>query len=298
MRRLCIALVVVSSAFPISSPTKSRSTTALQSTVAAHVANLSKRFEELLQPTPVERQLTEACMKNCADAGPQVSQESAMAGLQRDNAMNEVAAQIHSEIDRYIARAVQPSHLARKVLSERLSPIPGSTTDKLPSVFVVQGDPARLIIGYTLFKGTFMGERATSVTVRAYTPQEGTFRLKAATGQDMDGYARLSFVRLHSPVPDEFDALLSGQLTGANGPNNRMRLYRYNGTQFRTLWAQKMHGVVLRSALPMAASPSMVFITTRKSDGMTHTSYLRTESIAFRLEAELLGNSDAVRRHN
>jgi hypothetical protein len=41
---------------------------------------------------------------------------------------------------------------------------------------------------------------------------------------------------LHSPVSSELWLLFSGQMTWANGPNVRMRIYAYDGARFRPIW--------------------------------------------------------------
>jgi hypothetical protein len=81
-----------------------------------------------------------------------------------------------------------------------------------------------------------MGPQATSVTIRAYNGTTRRFQLADSTGGDMEGYGDISVRELHSPVPDEKWLLVWGQMTGANGPNVRMRVYAYDGETFRTMW--------------------------------------------------------------
>jgi hypothetical protein len=50
----------------------------------------------------------------------------------------------------------------------------------------------------------------------------------------LDSSGAISVVNLRSPRETWF--LLSGNLTGANGPNNRMRLYAHEGHEFQTVW--------------------------------------------------------------
>jgi hypothetical protein len=230
---ILIALLTVS-AF---SQTKDRSAE-LESNAAARVASLFKRFGRLLEPTAVEQQLAEACKASCAQAGRQVQEGSARAGAERVKAMNAVASQIHREIDLYIARAVHPSHVDPRDVTRHLKQILGSSEDETPSAFVINGgDGPSLIVAYNLLKGGLMGVGGTSVTLRAYVARQGAFRLVAAAGEEMDGYAGISFIKLHSPGTNELWLLLSGILTGANGHNYRMRLYAYSQAEFRTMWA-------------------------------------------------------------
>jgi hypothetical protein len=87
-----------------------------------------------------------------------------------------------------------------------------------------------------------MGPGATSVTVRLYAADHGGFRLRSAAGREMDGYASPSLIRLHSPIPGQIWVLLSGFMTGANGPSNEIRVYVYDGTKFRSMWADDQWG--------------------------------------------------------
>ena len=237
MKRLPIVLIALLTVLAFSQ-TKDRSATELESETEARVASLFKRFGELLQPTAVERQLTEACKTDCAKAGPQPQDASARAAAEGLKAMNAVASQIHAQIDTYIARAVHPSHVDPREVTRHLKQILGSAEDDLPSAFVINGDNGpSLIVAYNLLKGGLMGVGGTSVTLRAYVARQGAFRLVAATGKDMDGYVGVSFIKLNSTGPNELWLLLSGLLSGANGHNNRMRLYSYAQAEFRTVWA-------------------------------------------------------------
>lgn len=237
MKRMSIIAIAL---LPLSGFSQSKDSAAanLEFTAAAHVAVLFKQFGDLLQPIPIEQQWKEACAKNCAAAEPGVREGNTRAEFQRDNAMNAVVAQIHSEIDGYIGRAVPPRHVNPTVLEHSLKRILGEATDKSPSVSVIDRDGSpSLIVVYPLYKGTLMGPGATSVVARAYTVKQNAFRLTAVTGDDMDGYGGLSVVKLHSPVPHELWLLVSGGFTGANGPNIRMRLYAYGQGKFRMVWA-------------------------------------------------------------
>jgi hypothetical protein len=212
--------------------------TEIESPFANRVANLNKKFAELLQPPAIEKQWRDCPQKaNCANA-TQMREQIEREWAERLKAINAVASQIRNEIDAYVARAVDANRLDSAAVAQSLERILGGPPDERPSAFVLDLDHAQsLIIAYTVFKGTLMGTDGTSVTLRAYTPSRGTLRLVAATGDDMDGYAGVSVLELHSPVPHEMWLLLSGYMTGANGPNNRMRVYAYDGSKFRIMWA-------------------------------------------------------------
>jgi hypothetical protein len=80
------------------------------------------------------------------------------------------------------------------------------------------------------------GPGGTSVTLRMFVDRQGRWVAAGATGSDMDGYDFVTVTELRSPLPQERWFLLSGQLTGANGPNTRMRIYAHDGRRFRTVW--------------------------------------------------------------
>ena len=93
-----------------------------------------------------------------------------------------------------------------------------------------------MIVAYNQHKGRLMGERSTSMTLRAYNKTATGVKLTDVTGEAMDGYGDISVKELHSPVPGGIWLLVWGQMTGANGPNVRMRVYAYDGGKFRTIW--------------------------------------------------------------
>jgi hypothetical protein len=116
-------------------------------------------------------------------------------------------------------------------------------TGEVPSVLAGSvSDTPDLIFTYCLHKGV-MGPEGTSVTIRAYNKIAAGVRLTDMTGDNMDGFAGLTAKEVHPPVinpaapPDrETYLLLSGYMTGANGPLSRNRLHAYDGKKFRSLW--------------------------------------------------------------
>lgn len=58
----------------------------------------------------------------------------------------------------------------------------------------------------------------------------------------MDGCADVSLVPLHSPMPSQMWVLLTGRLTGGNGPRNEMQVYAYDGVRFKSMWADDRWG--------------------------------------------------------
>jgi hypothetical protein len=154
-------------------------------------------------------------------------------------ALDAVASQIHAEIDRYVTHIIGPkkAELDRAPLERSLMQILAPVTDNPPRAFVLDSSAGRsLIVVYTLHKGLRMGSDGTSVTLRAYKALGGRLELANLAGEDMDGYTDVSVKALHSPASGEAWLLLWGRMSGANGPNIRMRAYVFNGTKFRTIW--------------------------------------------------------------
>jgi hypothetical protein len=148
--------------------------------------------------------------------------------------LDRVAAEIHRAIDEHISIAVSPKAFDPKAVQERLRRLLGAAANGGPYAFSVGSRNDRhLVIAYAVQKGTLMGPGATSVTVRAYASSEGRFAFVGATGDDMDGYGSLNVAELHSPVSNDLWLLIWGQMTGANGPNIRMRIYAYDRAKFR-----------------------------------------------------------------
>jgi hypothetical protein len=153
--------------------------------------------------------------------------------------MDEVASQMQREIDNYVVRTVNPKHadLDCKSVVQDLKQILGEVAVGAPSAFVMDSPHGRsLIVAYTLGKGFAMGPGATSVVLRSYRATDRGLNVGDTTGEDMNGYANVSVKTLPSPTPGLVWFLLWGQMTGANGPNIRMRGYAYDGNRFKTVW--------------------------------------------------------------
>ena len=88
-----------------------------------------------------------------------------------------------------------------------------------------------------------MGPDGTSVMVRAYNQTPSGLASVDVTSDSMNGFGNLAVKevrpRVSNPVAPPSQAtyvLLSGYMTGTNGPLNRMRLYAYDGSKLRPLW--------------------------------------------------------------
>jgi hypothetical protein len=235
MKRFLLALILVSSlSF---GQTADQVREQVRTETEKRITNLNKKFDELLAITPSEKELRAACAVNCAS--PPVQDGLRNAAVKRMATLDAVVSQIHREVDAYIARTVDGKHLDldRKSVEQGLKQILVQEYDEPAFAFVLNSARGRsLIVAYALHKGLMMGERATSVTLRAYKTTDIGVELADFTGDDMAGYGNVSVKELHSPVPDETWLLVLGYMTGANGPNVRMRVYAYNGTKFRTMW--------------------------------------------------------------
>ena len=243
MMRLRVVLIAV---LPLAAfaQTANRPEEQIESETATRIEGLDEKFGVLMEPTESGKLWGEACGHvGCHTAAPGVREEAERAGVERDKAMDAVASQIHREIDAYIGRAVRPDRFEPAAVVQSVKRILGKTAWGPTSAFVISvGGTPSLVVAYTLSKGGRMGAGTTSVTVRLYAVAEGSFRLVASAGGDMDGCADVSLVQLHSPIPSQMWVLLTGRLTGANGPHNEMQVYAYDGARFRSVWADDHWG--------------------------------------------------------
>jgi hypothetical protein len=166
-------------------------------------------------------------------------------------AMDALIVQIHAEVDRYVIRRAHPGKLDsdRRRIENDLRIILSSATEMPPIVFSLHSDDGdTLIVNYALRKGIMMGPGATSVRLRSYRAKGNRIELSAWTGSDMDGYQTISVKQLHPPTASESWILMLGYMSGANGPNSRMRIYARNSGKFRTMWmpANEWRNVTVR----------------------------------------------------
>jgi hypothetical protein len=155
------------------------------------------------------------------------------------SAMNAVMSRIHAEVDEFVVRTTKTAQLDmdKSAVAQGLRQILPTTDEEPRSVFLLNSANRRsLVVAYVLSKGDIMGSDGTSVAIRAYTKTTRGVGLVDVTGDDMNGYAGVSVTELHSPVTGRLLLLLSGYMTGANGPNNRMRIYASDGEKFRSIW--------------------------------------------------------------
>ena len=154
----------------------------------------------------------------------------------RRQSIDALAERIHREVDDFVAQAITPAALDNRSIESALRRVLSSAAREAPIVFVAEGRAQRLAIAYVLAKAGAMGPGGTSVTLRVYVDRGGRLALSDTTGSDLDGYASISIVELRPRAAGDAWFLLAGRLTGANGPNTRMRIYAHDGRRFRTIW--------------------------------------------------------------
>jgi hypothetical protein len=192
------------------------------------VAEMSARFPDMLTPSVEELELTNR---------EEISRRSAA----RHAGMNKLADEIHAEMDRYVTSTVTPKSIDSRwvALAKEMTTILATADHGRPPVVMdPRSTPGALVVAYTLHKGGWHGDGATSFRLRAYRPQGGLLKLADATGADMDGYGDNSVHTLRAPgaASGEVWFVVRGQMTGANGPNIRMRAYMYKTGTFTTMW--------------------------------------------------------------
>jgi uncharacterized protein YicC (UPF0701 family) len=84
------------------------------------VADLHKQLKDSMTISQAEKQLAAACAVNCDQATSQVRDESRREGAHRLAVMNRLISQIHSEVDTYIAQAVDPTHHDSRTVEQEL----------------------------------------------------------------------------------------------------------------------------------------------------------------------------------
>ena len=195
---------------------------------AKQVVDLNKSFETLLSSSPAEQSLMAACALDCSRPQVQVGLHDLVG--KRTAAMDAVISKIHAQVDFYITSTVDPKHidLDKTAVEEDLKRILAPASDGPPSAFVLNSQKSRsLIVAYTLYKGGMMGLGATSVSLRAYRASISGLEFAGSTGEDMAGYGAISVTQLPSPASEQIWLLTEGQMTGANGPNIRMRIFAF-----------------------------------------------------------------------
>lgn len=236
MWRLPVTLIVLFLPLSYAQVTASKRES-LADEAAKQVVDLNGSFKTLLASSPAEKSLRAACALDCSR--PQVQEGLHDIEGKRTAAEDAVISKIHAQVDLYITRTVDPTHidLDKTAVEEDLTRILAPASDGPPSAFVLNSQKSRsLIVAYTLEKGGRMGPGATSVSLRAYCANTSSLEFTGSTGEDMAGYGAVSVTQLPSPVSEQIWLLTKGQMTGANGPNIRMRIFTFDGANFRTVW--------------------------------------------------------------
>lgn len=216
----------------------------LKTETQTKVRVLNEEFARIWASTPVEGKLRAACDVDCAAVrdpltGTTVSDELSAIQASKMAAADKVVSQIQQAIATYIQGAVRvtSTSLDRAAVRTDLRQILSGISMQPPCAFVLDSGGRRsLILFYSIQKGLAAGPESTSAILSAYNATASGLRLSDVTASDMDAYGRLSVQRLNAPAPNGIRLLVSGEALGANGPNTRMRIYRYEGKKFTTVW--------------------------------------------------------------
>lgn len=241
---LCIAaFLFLSSGLAAPEPAPQDSNPKLEQTRAS-VRSLARQFPAILAPTPLESQLHAQCAVNCtAVADPQkrltVAQELENIEASTQARLARVGAEIQRCVDDYVMSlpAAPDQGLDRKFVASELSRILSGVADPPPKAFVLSSDQGRSILIFDNVQNGTVGSTSSYAALTAFNVAGQRLVKSDSTGGDMDGYGRIDLKQLNSPVQGEIWLLFSGYMTGANGPNCRMRIFAYDGKRFRTVWA-------------------------------------------------------------
>lgn len=237
---LCVFTVAVVCCVGQTSPAASRS---MRSEAAARVASIKGQLNSLTQGPNGEQELLAELPTACRKPDKRCS--AVREGLrqfseQRIAAADRLAMAVHREVDRHLAslRIANPADIDLEFVKAELQAVLQLPADMLPMVMSTQqsGEP-HVVVAYCLHKGSMMGPGMTSVALRAYRLQNGRLELHSDAGREMAGYTWISVLPVPLQEANQAWFLLSGYLTGANGPNLRMRGYLYGQHGFQMLWA-------------------------------------------------------------
>ncbi len=213
---------------------------AFVSATRERIERLDRRLIEIGDDT--QRQMDAlACRPNCPPGTVE------RLGRDMHIAMDVVLTQIHAEVDGFVLHTADtrlPDLNKTNIASGLEQILP--KTGLWRAVFVVNaGNRRSLIVFYSLLRGHVQTPNGTSVAIRAYneTPEDIRFsgvatslKLVDTAGEDMNGYASPSITQLRPGQPGRISLLLWGDAIGANGLNMRMRLYKFDGNKFKTIW--------------------------------------------------------------
>jgi hypothetical protein len=237
------ALLLAAPAMAIAWPGSLTVREQLRNKTEQQIKNLGGKFAEALTPSAKELELRNACQLDCsaiaeAQTGATVAMELEGIARRRLQEEDRIAAQIEKSVRRYIEQfSLDPEQPQQKALERDLRVILASVSDGPPWTMVSETrEGPEFVVFYVLKKGMAAGDGATSAVLTAYATTAEGLRFSGQTDCDMNGYADVSVKVLSPPVAGEIWILLSGQMTGANGPNTRMRAIAFDGKQFRSVW--------------------------------------------------------------
>lgn len=151
--------------------------------------------------------------------------------------MENVTLQIYEVVDDFVRRA---GITDQETLQTALAGVLHGAASESPIVVTkTENTACHTSIAFELPRKTelMIGPGSTAFTLRCYRNIRGELVLVDAVGKDMDGYSSVQLFQFPKPPEDEDWFLVTGRLSGANGPNTRSRIYRLTGGTFQTVWA-------------------------------------------------------------
>lgn len=147
---------------------------------------------------------------------------------------------MQTTVQHYIVHLVDPrsQSLNRAAILNDLQQILNGVAAQRSHAFVLDTRQARsLLVFDSLQEGPMAaGDHSTSASLGAFSTNGSKVRFAGATDCGMNGYVNIRILRLQPPVQNEIWLLLYGQMSGANGPNIRMRIVAYSENGLRTVW--------------------------------------------------------------
>ena len=208
------------------------------------VKGLATQFAGIRVPTPLELELRAKCSVSCGELADSQTDLTAGQKLDRLGAgklarMSRIGAEIQHSANEYVMQSVntRDENLDRSALILALSHILSVVTDQPPSIFILASGQSRSLLIFDNIQNGTMGGNSSYAALTAFNVDGQKLTESDSTGADMDGYGGIDVKELASPVHGEIWLLFSGYMTGANGPNCRMRVFAYDGKKFRTVWA-------------------------------------------------------------
>ena len=158
---------------------------------------------------------------------------------------------LHAEVDSYVRVALTANERAERVQARLRTVLavhkPNPDYGDLPLVRIADLRAGRsMIAAYTIVRGP----HDDAATIRGYRWNIDRFELAGTAGDNFAGYNMFK-TELRSPLPGEFWLIAWGQAQTFNGKKVRVRVYAFDGQDFRTVWSpEDLFNATLRIAEP------------------------------------------------